>query len=199
MSRGVRRHAYSSTAARFRPGGQICAVAHFFGHIVAGCHFGLYTSGSVEFGEASGWDSQMVAQCNSPSEGIVFETRISTARWCYVDASDCNASMARSGMLDDAFFSYETCGYEDELREEVNSAAKAAFDDFVDGIVHSVFVGADTDNDRLVSKPEFMFWCGRHQGSLRWLSNLARYVLESLSETLVIDDFAKDGSDFDIA
>ena len=94
---------------------------------------------------------------------------------------------------------YETCGYEDELREEVNSAAKAAFDDFVDGIVHSVFVGADTDNDRLVSKPEFMFWCGRHQGSLRWLSNLARYVLESLSETLVIDDFAKDGSDFDIA
>jgi hypothetical protein len=84
---------------------------------------------------------------------------------------------------------YETCGYEEELREDVNTAAKAVFDDFVDAIVSSVFSGADTDHNRLVSKAEFLHWAGRHQESLTWLNNLAAFVLESLSKSVRVDDF----------
>ena len=62
--------------------GRFVAVAHLFGQVVAACHFGLWTLGSVEFGEAGGWDSEMVIQCNSPSEDMVFGPEIGTARWC---------------------------------------------------------------------------------------------------------------------
>lgn len=86
----------------------------------------------------------------------------------------------------DPFF--ETCGYEDELRDDVSTAAKAVFDDFVDAIVASVFFGADSDHNRQVSKAEFLHWAGRHQESLAWLNNLATFVLESLSKSLSLVD-----------
>lgn len=93
------------------------------------------------------------------------------------------------GVADAMSHFYETCGYEEELREDVNTAAKAVFDDFVDAIVSSVFSKADTDNNQLVSKAAFLHWAGRHQESLTWLNNLAAFVLDSLSHAVRVEDF----------
>ena len=83
---------------------------------------------------------------------------------------------------------FRQCGYGEELRDDVDTAAKAAFDDFVDAIVTSVFLNADANHNRQVSKPEFLGWAGRHQESLIWLNNLAAYVLESLAKSLSFRD-----------
>lgn len=83
---------------------------------------------------------------------------------------------------------FQSCGYEAELRDDVDTAAKAVFDDFVDAIVASVFAGADTNHNRQVSKPEFLNWAGRHQESLIWLNNLATFVLESLANSMSLRD-----------
>lgn len=53
--------------------------------------------------------------CDDPTSQPSF----CAASWCYVNTSTCNVSMARSSMLDDAFYSYETCGHEDTWASEL--------------------------------------------------------------------------------
>ena len=52
-------------------------------------------------------DAGLAPFCSSRSPSFC------AASWCYVNVSACNISMARSDMLDSAFYSYETCGCTD--------------------------------------------------------------------------------------
>ena len=88
-------------------------------------------------------------------------------------------------------------GYEEELREQIATAATSTFDDYVDTVVPEIFAQADTDMDRLLTKHEFMHWARRHPQSLRWLDNLALYLLASVAGQLRTEDF-DDVDDFQI-
>lgn len=92
---------------------------------------------------------------------------------------------------------YRSCGYEEELREQIATAATSTFDDYVDTVVPEIFAQADTDMDRLLTKHEFMHWARRHPQSLRWLDNLALYLLASVAGQLRTEDF-DDVDDFQI-
>jgi hypothetical protein len=84
-------------------------------------------------------------------------------------------------MRDGAGAFYRAAGFQEELREQVATAAKAAFDDYVDAVVPTIFAQADTDTDRMLSKEEFLHWVRRHPQALSWLENFATFVLSSVA------------------
>ena len=84
-------------------------------------------------------------------------------------------------MRDGAGAFYRAAGFQEELREQVATAAKAAFDDYVDAVVPTIFAQSDTDTDRMLSKEEFLHWVRRHPQALSWLENFATFVLSSVA------------------
>ena len=70
-------------------------------------------------------------------------------------------------------------------------------DDYVDAMVPEVFAQADVNDNRTLSKDEFVQWARRNPSALQWLDNLAKFILSVLSSELRVEDFDA-ASDFQI-
>ena len=82
---------------------------------------------------------------------------------------------------------YETCGFEEDFREMVNELTEGSLTRHILAIAKDA-ADSDANRDEELSKAEFMAWSKRNQQVGRWIENLSRFTLNSLGQTLTLED-----------